>query len=124
MLATEVQYDCGATAVTSVHFPAIPNDRKNIAPEMKITASVPLPAVVATTVNRPDASRPRMHGNRRLATISIPRRAKWSVTQPPAQAPRTEKISGIIARNPVLAMLICCCISRYAGSQVWYIHTA
>src|ERR1700677_2538131 len=100
MLATEVQYDCGATAVISVHLLEIPTDRKNIAAEIHTTASAAFPAVVATTVNTPDSTSPRIDGSRRLATISIPPRANRSVTQPPAQAPSTEKISGIIARNP------------------------
>src|SRR5580658_949813 len=124
MLATEVQYDCGATAVISVHLPAIPSARKYIASEMKTIACVPLLAVVAITVNAPEVSKPRMLGSRRLATRSMPRADSRSVNQPPDHAPSTEQNSGIEARNPVFAMLMCCCISRYAGSQVWYIHTA
>ena len=65
-----------------------------------------------------------MLGSRRLATSSMPRAFSRSVNQPPLHAPRIEQNSGIDARKPVLAMLMCCCISRYAGSQVWYIHTA
>src|ERR1700722_4376529 len=124
MLATEVQYDCGATAVISVHLPAIPSDRKNIASEIYTIACVGPAAVVAITVNSPESSRPMMLGRRRLATRSMPRALSRSVNQPPLHAPRIEQNKGMEATNPVLAMLICCCISRYAGSHVWYIHTA
>ena len=78
---------------------------------------------MAATVNSPDSSRPTIEGSLRLATRAMPRACSRSVTQPPLHAPRIEQNNGIEARNPVLAMLMRCCISRYAGNQVWYIHS-
>ena len=102
----------------------MPSDRKNIASDMDTIACSGEPAIVAATVNSPDSSRPMIEGSLRLATRAMPRACSRSVSQPPPHAPRIEQNNGIDARKPVLAMLMCCCISRSAGNQVWYIQTA
>jgi hypothetical protein len=65
-----------------------------------------------------------MAGTHRAATMCLPCVTSRSLTAPPDMAPMIEQASGTDASTPVLAMLACCCISRYAGSQVRYIHTA
>ena len=62
----------------NVHFAAIPTLRKNIAPEMNITASPPDVAVVARMVKPPEASSPRMVGSRRALIRPTPRAASQS----------------------------------------------
>ena len=83
-----------------------------------------LVAIAARPVKTAEPISPKISGWRRLAISPMPRATRRSDSQPPKIAPKNAQSSGTEARKPVLAMLMCCCISRYAGSQVWYIHTA